>query len=141
MDMRLKRKDKTWEAIRAEIARLASGQGRHPRHVGIRVRITKEAVAREAGRSSATLYRFPDMLAEIDAAAGPEQMQRPSASEQHRRKLLATIEDLERRNRQLVGENVRLSRLLAAYDPSLGEKKPTDLDDQRRRRRQSRLSE
>jgi hypothetical protein len=135
MDMRLKRKDKIREAIRAAIARLASGQGRHPRHVGIRVRITKEAVAREAGRSSATLYRFPDMLAEIDAAAGPEQMQRPTASEQHRRKLLETIADLERRNGQLVGENVRLARLLATYDPTLGEKQPIHLDSQRERKR------
>lgn len=119
MDMRHKRKDKTRDAIRAAIERLKTGQGRHARHIGIRVRLTKEAVAREAGRSSATLYRFPELLAEIDAAAGTATIQRRSASEQHRQKLLERITDLERQNGLLLGENVRLTRLLAACDPTL----------------------
>jgi hypothetical protein len=98
MDMRHKRKDKTRAAIRAAIERLKTGQGRHARHIGIRVRLTKEAVAREAGRSSATLYRFPELLAEIEAAAGTSTTQRRTASEQHRQKLLDAIADLELQN-------------------------------------------
>jgi hypothetical protein len=40
MNMRHKRKDKTSDAIRAAIERLKTGQGRHARHIGFRVRLT-----------------------------------------------------------------------------------------------------
>jgi hypothetical protein len=136
MDLWHKRKDKTRDAIRAAIERLKTGQGRHPRHIGIRVRLTKEAMAREAGRSSATLYRFPELLAEIDAAAGTSTIiQRRTASQQHRQKLLDTIAGLEQQNALLLGENLRLMRLLSAYDPTLGEAQVLDIDSQRERRR------
>lgn len=135
MDKRHKRKEKSRRAILDALERLKSGTATHPRHAGIKVRITKEAVAREARVSPATLYRFPDLVQAVSAISSRSEVQRVGASEARRKALLKQIEVLEHRVNQLLSENLRLTRLLASYDPSLGKREPTDLETERRRRR------
>ena len=100
------------------------------------MRITKEAVAREARKSPATLYRLPDVVDAINSSASANpQEQRVSQSEQRRKALLVQIEDLEKENGLLLSENFRLQRLLAMYDPTLGDNKPIDLAASREQKR------
>lgn len=100
------------------------------------VRITKEAVAREARLSPATLYRLPDVVEAIAKMAGTQPKSHASNSSAQRRKaLLDRIADLERRNDQLLSENLRLTRLLSVHDPLLGKSQITDLGTERIRRR------
>jgi hypothetical protein len=128
MDRRRQRSEKTREAISAALERLKVGHGTHARHAGLRVRITKQSVAREANVSSATLYRFPDMLRLIEATVGQSQDQRRKGSEQRRLTMLNRIAELELQNSLLLSENLRLMRLLKKHDPSLGESPPIDLN-------------
>src|SRR5690348_8066522 len=114
MDKRNKRRAASRNKVEAAIQRLQSGSAHHPLHIGIKVRITKQAVAREAGVSSATLYRFPDLVQSIDYLFKNKQVQLMPQSEQRRRTLLARIHELERQNNQLLAENLRLQRELAA---------------------------
>ena len=114
MDKRHKRRSHTGSKIEAAIERLRNGQATHPLHIGIQVRVTKQAVAREARVSSATLYRFPELVKVIDATLMSHQIQRVPQSEQRHRNLLARIVELERQNNQLIAENLRLTRELAA---------------------------
>jgi hypothetical protein len=131
MDKRHKRKQKSREVIVAAIERLIDGSATHPRHIGIAVRITKEAVAREARRSPATLYRFPDLVDRISAIASTREQRVVRPSEQRRKALLDKIAELERRNELLLAENLHLIRALAKYDPNLGRKVPTSLNEAR----------
>lgn len=133
MDKRHRRKQKSRESILAAIDRLLDGTATHPRHVGIAVRITKEAVAREARRSPATLYRFPDLVERIGQIVLTQDQRVARPSEQRRKALLEKIAELERRNELLLAENLHLTRTLARHDPSLGRKVPTSLDEARSR--------
>ena len=134
MDRRNKRRDRSKAKIEAAIERLRAGSATHPLHIGIRVRVTKQAVAREARVSSATLYRFPDLVEAIDEFFKSPQTQRMPQSEQRRRSLLARIAELERQNNQLLAENLRLTRELAAgSSPSVTQVTGT-LDERRVRR-------
>ena len=134
MDRRSERRQSSRKAILAAIERLKNGIATHPRHIGITVRITNEAVAREARRSSATLYRFPDLVEAIrDFRTTREQRGLPPA-EQRRKSLLGRIEQLEARNALLLAENLHLTRALAKFDPTLGRKTPTDIDTARQRK-------
>jgi len=116
------------------LARLQAGTGTHPRHVGIVVRITKQSVAREARVSPATLYRFPDLVHEVSDACIKRQ-QRPRRAAQVRAGLVNRITELEAKMSLAQAENLRLTRLLAKYDPSLGEEKPINLDTRRKRKK------
>ena len=133
MDKRHKRKEKSRDAILAAIDRLRCGKATHTRHIGISVRITKEAVAREARRSPATLYRFPDLVARINGIISVREQSVVRPSEQRRKALLETIAELERRNELLLAENLHLTRALARHDPNLGRKVPTSIDEVRSR--------
>lgn len=135
MDNRHKRKEKSRKALVEALERLQRGDGTHTRHRGIRVRITKQAVAREARVSSATLYRFPDVVKQIGVAAGVISPAKPRSSEQLRAKLVDEVADLRRREQLLLAENVRLTRLLVKYDPTLGKKIPLDFEREKQRRR------
>jgi transposase-like protein len=122
--------------IVSALARLKDGTGTHSRHVGIRVRITKQAVAREARVSSATLYRFPDLIKEVEAASeAVDQKLRPA--EARRAAAADRIEELERQVAKLLSENLRLSRALLKFDPTLGRPEPVELDAQRAARKAS----
>jgi hypothetical protein len=134
MDRRHDRRERSRAAIEAAIERLRAGKANHPRHVGRVVRLTKQAVAREARISSATLYRCPDLIARI-SEAGTGIGQRASREELRRNADRATIAELERRVNALMAEQSRLQELLAKYDPSLGERVPVRLDDRRGKRR------
>jgi hypothetical protein len=135
MDGRNKRKERSAAAFRHALERLRTGSGTHPLHVGIKVRITKQAVAREARISSATLYRLPDVCAEIDAAQGSSPVRTLRPAEQRRRMLHETIRSLEERNAALLSENLRLTRALARFDPSLGDGTVPSLAQHRANRR------
>lgn len=139
MDRRALRRQRSERAITDAIARLVNGNARYPGHVGIQVRLTKQAVAREAGVSSATLYRFPELVAKIDKISEKQVGQRQSASAQRLARLLEAIEEYKRREAALIAENLRLTRLLVKYDSSLGLERPVDLGRERLRRRRSRL--
>jgi hypothetical protein len=78
----------------------------------VMVRLTKQAVAKEAGVSPATLYRFPELVKLIGEVTKGE-LPKASASEQRRLKLVQRIDELERENAALIAENLRLSRELA----------------------------
>lgn len=129
------RRDRSQKAIESAIDRLQNGTGSHARHVGIKVRITKQAVAREARVSSATLYRFPDLVERISSIVEMLHEQKIPPAEQRRKKALDEIAELKRQIAALLGENIRLTRLLAKYDPTLGRIEPTSLDAERERRR------
>jgi uncharacterized protein YwbE len=131
MDGRHKRRERSAALIRAAVERLLVGQGTHPMHVGIKVRLTKQAVAREARISSATLYRFPQLLRELESTTGGIVRQKLPAAEQRRRVLIQKIKALENDNQALIDENARLTRELAKYDPSLGVPQPIALDERR----------
>jgi len=133
-DGRHVRRERSRKAIEAALQRLHQGKGTHPLHAGIRVRMTKQAVAREARVSPATLYRFPDLVQRIDESIGRIQQEiRPS--EQRRRETAATIAELERRVSALLAENLRLTRLLGPRASQPGA--PIELDSERRRRRKA----
>jgi hypothetical protein len=134
MDRRHLRREESRRAIAEAIDRLKSGNATHPRHVGIRVRITKEAVAREARVSVATLYRSADLISEINSFATELIGQKIRPAEERRKKLLAEIDDLKTCLEALLAENYRLMELLAAYDPTLGEVSPIRLDVERKLR-------
>ncbi|HTV74406.1 MAG TPA: hypothetical protein VME66_11990 [Candidatus Acidoferrales bacterium] len=134
MDKRHKRRSHTGSKIEAAIERLRNGQATHPLHIGIQVRVTKQAVAREARVSSATLYRFPELVKVIDATLMSHQIQRVSQSEQRRRNLLARIVELERQNNQLLAENLRLTRELAVGTNLAPTLVARDLNERRARR-------
>lgn len=132
MDGRSARRDASRKAILGAIERLKNGTATHARHAGLRVRITKEAVAREARLSPATLYRFPDLVEVVGNLKSPtQQSMRPS--EAYRKKLLAQITELERQNIMLLSENLNLTRALVQYDPTLGRKIPTAIETGRER--------
>jgi hypothetical protein len=124
VDQRHKRREKSRQAIEKAPERLEQGSATHPRHVGISVRLTRQAVAREARISSATLYRFPDLLALIAETIGARHEQRLRPSEQRRARIVSQVEELERRVAALLAENLRLTRALATHDPTLGENAP-----------------
>jgi hypothetical protein len=112
MDKRHGRRAASRLAIKSAIERLKNGLGTHPRHVAVMVRLTKQAVAKEAGVSPATLYRFPELVKLIGEVTKGE-LPKASASEQRRLKLVQRIDELERENAALIAENLRLSRELA----------------------------
>jgi len=116
MDKRHQRRDRSRQRIEAAIDRLQQGTATHPRHIGIRVRLTRQAVAREAGVSSATLYRFPLLVQRVTNLLGSTKTQALPPAEQRRRQFLARIEELERQNNALLAENLRLVRELAKRD-------------------------
>jgi hypothetical protein len=99
------------------------------------VRITPQAVAREARVSSATLYRFPDLVKMINEIAGSRRTQTLPPAQQRRLIFIQRVAQLEARVEALLSENLRLTRILAKYDPELGEKSITSLDSERSRRR------
>ena len=136
-DRRHKRRERSRAELMAALERLKTGNGTHPKHIGIKVRITKEAVAREARKSPATLYRLSDVVDAIDAAVGARaaHTQRVPAAEQRRRALVDEIESLKHKNALLVAENFRLMRLLAKHDPSLGQGRRANLAATRGRKR------
>ena len=134
MDKRKQRRTASKAKIEAAIERLRSGNATHPLHIGIQIRVTKQAVAREARVSSATLYRFPELITAIDESFQSPQRQKIPQSEQRRRTLLASIEELERQNNQLLAENLRLTRELSA-GASLTSKPVAERLDERRARR------
>ncbi len=134
MDKRKQRRISSKVKIEAAIERLRSGNATHPLHIGIQVRLTKQAVAREARVSSATLYRFPELITTIDESFQSTQRQKMPKSEQRRRNLLARIEELERQNNQLLAENLRLTQELAA-SRSRASKPGLERFDERRVRR------
>jgi len=136
VDGRHKRRDRTSAAITRALERLQCGQGTHPKHAGIRVRLTKQAVAREAHVSPATLYRYPELIAMVSDAIGPqtEQFQRSRPSEQRRKRLVDKVAMLEHERALLLAENFRLTRELAKHDPTLGISEPVQLDSKRSRR-------
>jgi hypothetical protein len=135
MDRRHKRTERTRGAIVAAIERLQKGDGTHARHVGLRIRITKQAIAREAGISSATLCRYPDLVARIGAVAGDAVKQRLKPSEQRRARMVDDIAQRDREIAALLSENFRLTRELAKYDPHLGATPPANLERKRAERR------
>lgn len=137
MDLRRRRREKSRVAIAAALERLQRGLGTHPRHAGLRVRITKQAVAREARISPATLYRFPDLVEQIGNAMGQRSEQVARPAEQRRAQFIKRIEELENQVALLLGENLRLSRLLSQHDPTLGVKRPVSLNVERARRARS----
>lgn len=133
-DGRNLRKTQTRTKISQAISRLRNGTAIHPLHIGVRVRVTKEAVAREAGVSSATIYRFPDLCTSISALSSTAD-QRIRPSEQRRKALQNRIAELERMLNGAVSETVRLTRELAKYDWTLGRKAPISLEQRRRKRK------
>lgn len=133
MDKRSRRKQKSREAIEAAIDRLLNASATHPRHAGIRVRITKEAVAREARRSPATLYRFPDLVERISGIASVRDQRIAPPSEQRRKAIVDENSELKRQNALLLAENLHLTRALAKFDPDLGRKVPANLEEMRAR--------
>ncbi len=102
-------------------------------HLGITVRITKEAVAREARRSPATLYRFPDLVERVNAVAARREQKGPRPSEPRRLAQLDENAKLKRQNELLLAENLHLTRALVRFDPNLGRKLPASLDEARGR--------
>lgn len=128
MDGRVQRKEKSRAKILRAFNRLIEARGSHALHVGLRVRVTKQAVAREAGVSSATLYRFPDLVALISSHANGDVQQRQRPALQ-RRKLLSMIEERDRQIEALLTENHRLMRRLASagIDPQSEGNKVTKL--------------
>src|ERR1700681_3617550 len=132
-DRRNWRKKQTRAKILQAISRLSNGVAVHPLHIGVRVRISKEAVAREAGVSSATIYRFPDLCTSISALSSTTD-QRIRPSEQRRKALQDRIADLERMLNGALSETVRLTRELAKYDPTLGVRAPISLEQRRRKK-------
>lgn len=135
MDRRRKRREKSREMIIAALERLKTGNGTHPKHIGIAVRITKQSVAREARVSSATLYRSPDLVALIGDSVAASQSIRVRPSEQRRARLLRIIEELERKANALLSENLRLMRLVPKADVTHGPEDPISLEARRARRR------
>jgi hypothetical protein len=138
MDGRHKRRDKTGATILRALDRLQKGEGTHPRHAGISVRLTRQAVVREARISSATLYRYPEILVQLTEAIEAEtdkQQQRAKPSEQRRKQFVETIAKLEGDRSMLLAENFRLTRELAKYDPRLGLSDPIQLDSKRSQKR------
>lgn len=103
----------------------------------MRVRVTKAAVAREARINIATLYRFPELCKEIDRAADSTPLHRQQRSSQIRNKLVREIAQLKSDLTKALQENLRLTRALEKYDPDLGLRKPIDLAEKRRKRRQA----
>jgi hypothetical protein len=132
MDGRRERTNRTRAAILNAIERLKNGSGTHPLHLGVRVRITKQAVAREARVSSANLYRYPDLVMMIGKATGQVEP-RVSNSAQRRTKLLAELADRERTIEKLICENYRLMNELEKYGCSAGKKDAVDIASRRRR--------
>lgn len=137
MDGRNKRRERSAIALRHALNRLCAGEGTHPLHVGIKVRLTKGAVAREARVSPATLYRFPEICSEIDAAQDASPAQRVRPAEQRRRALHNKLALLEDRVSALLSENLRLTRALAKFDPHLGQEPVVFLEQHRSKRRPS----
>jgi len=134
MDRRHKRKEKTREKILAALERLQRGEGTHPRHIGIAVRLTKQAVAREAGVAPATLYNFPDLVAKT--AEVMELVTRPKpAAMQRRNRFVEEITRLTKERDQLLAENLRLMRLLVKHEPSIAKPSTVDLAAERSARR------
>lgn len=109
MDGRNKRKVTTETALRSAVERLKRNEGHHPRHVGLRVKLTNRAVALEAGVGVSTVYRFPAICDEIKRASGSK-APRPSQAEQRRRKMQDEISELKMQIEALLAENVRLTR-------------------------------
>lgn len=71
---------------------------------------------------------MPDVVALIDSVRHEKpQKQTIPAAEARRKALVDEISELKRKNALLVAEQFRLRRLLAAYDPLLGESPPFDL--------------
>ncbi len=133
-DGRNQRKSATRAKITQAISRLSKGTAVHPLHIGVRLRITKEAVAREAGVSNATIYRFPDLCQSISSLSRSKE-QRVRPSEQRRKALHARITELERMLNSALSETVRLTRELAKYDPTLGNKSPISIEERRQERK------
>jgi hypothetical protein len=138
LDGRNKRRERTAAKCRLALARLRDGLGTHPRHIGIKVRITKEAVAREARIAPSTLYRLPEVCAEIAASEKVSTLQAASPAEQRRRAFLDTIRSLEEKNAALLAESLRLTRALAKFDPTLGIGSVPSLDQHRAKPQASR---
>jgi hypothetical protein len=131
VDGRLLRSERTRKAIRAAVERLRRGEGNHPRHAGLTIPLTKAAIAREARVDVSTLYRYPTLLAEIDSAPSTASVRTAKASVQRRNKLVNRIDALNRDLNAALQENLRLSRILAKYDPTLGIPQPTSLSEKR----------
>jgi hypothetical protein len=112
VDGRHLRKKKTEGALRAAIARLRINEGMHPLHLGVRVGLTRRAVAREAGVAIATVYRFANVCKEIDKVKAGGKSVGPTPAEQRREKLHAELVELRRQVGALVSENTRLTREL-----------------------------
>jgi|ERR1700729_1668610 len=132
-DGRHRRKRRTENAIRGALDRLLRGRGTHPKHSGLKLRITKAAVAREARINIATLYRFPDLCAEIDVAIPIAAPSRNPQAEKIRNRLLNEVTSLKDQLRKVLQENLRLARALEKYDPSLGVSVAINLDERRKR--------
>lgn len=101
------------------------------------MRLTRQAVVREARISSATLYRYPEILVRLTEAieAETDKQQRVKPSEQRRKQFVETIAKLEGDRSMLLAENFRLTRELAKYDPRLGLSEPIQLDSKRSQKR------
>jgi len=110
IDGRRGRRARTEKALQEAIKRLSENEGNHPLHIGLRVLLTREAVAREARVGVATVYRFKGVCEAIDAAKSRGSQTEKSASEQRRSKNRAEINELHRRVDALLCENVRLTR-------------------------------
>lgn len=130
-DERRQRSARTRAGILEAIERLRKNSGTHPRHAGIRVRLTKQAIAREARISSATLYRHADVLEQAGVGGRDVKDNRVRATEQRRIKLLDDIAERDSQIAALLAENLRLTRELAKYDPLLGLKRPASLASKR----------
>lgn len=135
VDGRSRRKTRTESAIRSALERLLNGDGTHPRHAGLKVRVTKAAIAREARINIATVYRFPDLCAEIDAVTREAPARRQQRSIQVRNKLVKEITLLKDQLNKALQENLRLARTLEKYDPTLGIPEPIALDERRKTRK------
>ena len=115
-DGRRRRSAATAQSIRTAVSRLVAGKGTHPLHLGIKVRITKVAIAREARVGYATLFRYPSLLEGLTLDEVP---QRISVSEAQRKRLVDELTELKRQHEKLFQENTRLTHELAACRQTL----------------------
>ncbi len=132
-DARRMRRERTSQQIEAAIERLRSNSCVHPKHIGLRVRVTKSSVAREAGVSIANLYRFPELCKQIDVLATAAPAVGNRSSEQRRAALVDALAEANRRIEALMTENTRLTLELGRHDQTLGLTAVIDLEERRRK--------
>jgi beta-glucosidase-like glycosyl hydrolase len=108
------RRSVTEESVRDALRRVLLGKATHPSFKS-ETRLSVSSVAREARVGHTTIYRFPNVVAEIKEAAKVSGAAKPSKRALRRNRLTDELHELKRKNQELLDRNYELTIQLAQY--------------------------